>query len=187
MIFGDTLYTPRLMLRRVTEDDLPTFLEWSGSKTANGAYLTPENISYEQGLDAVRNGIYWSHGNRIFMIADRENRLIGTIHFWLRSEKMDCAVIALKISEPDLRNQGYGTEAQKYLTIWLFERMKLASVEMYTDINNHPQQRCLEKLGFLQVETLNYDDHQVNRLGYLYRLDKQRFADIPIYRYHYEE
>ena len=52
--------------------------------------------------------------------------------------------MALKISEPEMRNKGYGTEAQKYAIIQLFTRMKLQRVEMYTDIDNQSQQRCLQ-------------------------------------------
>jgi len=94
--------------------------------------------------------------------------------------------MAVKIADPEQRNKGYGTEAQKYLIIHLFSRLKARSVEMYTDINNRPQQRCLTKLGFELVETLNYDDHQVKRVGHLFRMDVAHFSNNPVYRYHYE-
>ena len=57
---------------------------------------------------------------------------------------------------------------------------------MYTDINNRPQQRCLAKLGFSLIESLGYDDHQVQRVGHLFRLDAAAFSRHPLYRYHYE-
>ena len=187
MILSDSIYTPRLQLRRITEGDLPQFVAWSHSREAHGEYLTPECIDPERGLENIRNSVYWNPTNRIFFVTKKDTTPLGTIHYWLRTEKKDCAVMAVKISELKWRNQGFGTEAQKYLILWLFERMKMSSVEMYTDINNHPQQSCLKKLGFVQVETLSYDDHHVNRVGYLFRLDRSRFADTPIYRYHYEE
>jgi RimJ/RimL family protein N-acetyltransferase len=95
-------------------------------------------------------------------------------------------VIKIKITTPEQRGKGYGTEAQKYLIINLLDRLRLDEVEMYTDINNKAQQRCLGKLGFELIESLVYDDHQVRRLGHRYRLPKQRYLTHPIYRYHYE-
>jgi RimJ/RimL family protein N-acetyltransferase len=64
--------------------------------------------------------------------------------------------------------------------------MKLAEVEMYTDINNKAQQRCLQKLGFQLVQSLGYDDHQVHRLGHLYRLGNEQYQLHPVYQYVYE-
>ncbi len=86
-----------------------------------------------------------------------------------------------------MRNKGYGTEAQKYAIIQLFTRAKLQGVEMYTDIDNLSQQRCLNKLGFQLANSLNYDDHRVQRVGYLFRIDAATFSNTPIYHYHYEQ
>ena len=95
-------------------------------------------------------------------------------------------MMAVKIADPVQRCKGYGTEAQKYVIIHLFAKEKVESIEMYTDINNRPQQRCLAKLGFSLIESLGYDDHQVQRVGHLFRLDAAAYAHHPLYRYHYE-
>lgn len=186
MIFGDKILTPRLKLRRIVESDLPLFVAWSHSETAHGQYLTPERIDARLGLGQIASGAYWNEENRVFLIELKEEKPLGTLHYWLRSERKGCAVMALKISEPDMRNKGYGTEAQKYAIIQLFTQMKLQHVEMYTDINNRPQQRCLHKLGFELVDSLHYDDCRVQRVGHLYRLDAATFCKTAIYQYHYE-
>lgn len=185
-IFGDRLLTPRLVLRKVGAGDIPLLVGWSGSVAAHGEYLTPECLEQTQGHHNVASGTYWNDSNRLFIVEKLDGEPIGTIHYWLRSENRSCGVVALKISDPSQRNQGFGTEAQKYLVIYLFDRLKLQRVEMYTDINNRPQQRCLAKLGFELVESLQYDDHQVQRLGHLYRLDVERYQRTSMYRYHYE-
>ncbi|PHR28512.1 MAG: GNAT family N-acetyltransferase [Desulfotalea sp.] len=187
MIFGDKLLTPRLRLRRVYEQDLPLLLEWSNSCTAHGDFLTPERLDHCSGLSQISTGMLWHDDNRVFLVELKDGSALGTLHYWLRSESKRCGVIALKISDPEKRNNGYGTEAQKYVIINLFERMKLESVEMYTDINNLAQQRCLKKLGFELVETLMYDDRQVRRLGHLFRLDATTYSKLLYYQYHYEE
>jgi RimJ/RimL family protein N-acetyltransferase len=187
MIFGDKLLTPRLSLRRVQQEDLSLLVDWSNSSDAYGDYLTPEGLDRELVQEQVLSGRLWSDENRLFLVEIKDGPTIGTVHYWLRAERKKCGVMALKIADPGKRNNGYGTEAQKYVIINLFERLKLEVVEMYTDINNLPQQRCLRKLGFELVETLTYDDHQINRVGHLFRLDHQAYSKSLYYQYHYEE
>lgn len=187
MIYGDKIMTPRLRLRRLAESDLPLYLAWSNSELAHGGYLTPERENEAWGRESIVSGRYWNDINRVFIIERRNEQAIGTLRYWLRPERKSWAVMAVKICEPSMRNRGYGTEAQKYLIIQLFQRMKMQGVEMYTDINNTCQQRCLKKLGFELSETLSYDDHQVRRVGHLFRLDAAGFDRNPLYRYHYEE
>lgn len=189
MIFGDKIMTPRLRLRRLVERDLPLFISWSNSDTAHGEYLTPDRIDVRDGRDIIASGACWQEQNRVFLIELKDAQPvqpIGTLRYWLRPERKSCAVMAVKIADPEQRNRGFGTEAQKYLVIHLFQRLKAQSVEMYTDINNRSQQRCLAKLGFKLVETLHYDDHQVRRVGHLFRIDAAAFANNPVYQYHYE-
>lgn len=179
--------TPRLRLRKVEEGDLDQLIAWSNSAEAYGAYLTPERLDERQGWAAYESGALWNEEHKLFIIELKENwQPIGTLHYWLRSEKKNCAVMALKITEQDWRNKGYGTEAQKYAIAQLFNRLKLDRVEMYTDINNGAQQRCLRKLGFELVESLCYDDREIKRVGHLYRIDSRSFATTPMYHYHYE-
>lgn len=187
MMFGDKILTPRLKLRRIIADDLSFFVAWSNSETAHGKYLTPDCIDASRGLANIVSGAYWNNENRMFIIELKDEKPIGTLHYWLRSEQTGCAVMAVKISEPDMRNKGYGTEAQKYAIIQLFARVKMQKVEMYTDIDNGPQQRCLKKLGFQLVDSLRYDDHRIQRVGHLFRIDAATFARTSIYHYHYEQ
>jgi len=185
-IFGDNIFTPRLNLRKITADDLALIVSWSNSDSAHGPFLTPDKLSLEAGREKIASGVFWNDKNKTFFIQHRDGTPMGTITYWLRSEKNECAVIKVKITIPEQRGKGYGTEAQKYLIINLFERLRLDEVDMYTDINNKAQQRCLSKLGFELIESLAYDDHQVRRLGHLYRLPRQRYQSHPVYRYHYE-
>ncbi|MDP3479832.1 MAG: GNAT family N-acetyltransferase [Desulfoprunum sp.] len=182
MIFSDKIMTPRLRMRRLVEQDLPLLVDWSNSEIAHGEYLTPDRIDGRDGRDNIVNGAYWHKQNRLFLIELKNDQPIGTLHYWFRPERRNCAVMAVKIADPQQRNKGYGTEAQKNLIIQLFQRLRVESVEMYTDINNRPQQRCLIKLGFELVETLSYDDHQVKRVGHLFRIDAFTFANNPVYR-----
>lgn len=186
MIFGNKIMTPRLILRRVTEEDLPLLVDWSNSDMAHGKYLTPDRMDMQTGRENILAGTFWRETSRLFIIELKQQEPIGTLHYWLRSGQGSCAVMSIKICNPDHRNRGYGTEAQKYMIIHLFTRMKLQTLEMYTDIRNKPEQQCLAGLGFEQVETLSYDDQHVKRLGHLYRIKAEAFAKNPVYHYYYE-
>lgn len=183
-IFGDRIFTIRLQLRRIEADDLPLLTAWSNDPLAWGDYLTPKRLSADQLESRLQSGRWWTERNKTFLIELRQGTPIGTIHFWLRSEDPTTAVMTVKIARPEERGKGYGTEAQKYLILFLFNRLAIKQVEMYTDANNSAQQRCLQKLGFELSQALPYTDQQVQRVGYLYRLCRQRFAAAPLYQHH---
>lgn len=185
-LFDDRIFTRRLALRKIEAEDLPLFVLWSNSWEAYGNYLTPERLTDSEAVEHLKFGLFWNNVSRTYFIVLREGPPIGTIHFWLRPEKRRTIVVALKIALPSCRNQGFGTEAQKFLIMYLFERMEVECIEFYTDLDNHAQQRCLQKLGFDIAETLTYEDRDVTRTGYLYRLDAHGFKRHPYYRYHYE-
>jgi RimJ/RimL family protein N-acetyltransferase len=125
--------------------------------------------------------------DRTFLIEKRQCATpIGTIHYWLRQTLPDTAMFSVKIAKPEQRGNGYGTEAQKFLIIHLFEQMGIRNVEMFTDINNAAQQRCLNKLGFTIIDSQAYGDHEVVRTGYLFQLNYQDYQQKAIYRFHYE-
>jgi len=185
-IFGNRLFTIRLQLRRIEAQDLQLLAEWSNDPLAYGDHLTPKNYSVEELNVQLQAGVLWSERHKTFLIELRDGTPIGTVQYWIRAEEPDTAVMAIKIARPEERCKGYGVEAQKYLVLFLFSRLSIHRVDMYTDVNNAAQQRCLQKLGFNQVQALPYADHQVQRLGYLYRLGRQQFVNQPIYQHHYE-
>ena len=184
-IFGDRIFTIRLQLRRIEAGDLALLTEWSNDPAAWGDYLTPKRLSADQLENRLQSGRWWTERHKTFLIELRQGTPIGTIHFWIRPEDPATAVIAVKIARPGERGKGYGTEAQKYLILFLFNRLDIKQVEMHTDVNNIAQQRCLQKLGFEMTHAQPYVDHQVQRVGYLYRLCRHQFSHKTIYQHHY--
>jgi RimJ/RimL family protein N-acetyltransferase len=51
---------------------------------------------------------------------------------------------------PDGRGQGYGPEAQRLLATELFATTDVDRIEASTDVENHAEQRALEKAGFVR-------------------------------------
>lgn len=184
-LVGDRLFTPRLCLRRLEDSDLPLVVEWSYNSEAYGEYLTPEKLDVELVRQKLKCGILWNRHEKLFLIVQRDSKEnIGTIHYWQKPADTNTAVMALKIALPHKRGNGYGLEAQKYVIIYLFDRVGFRQIQMYTDINNKVQQHCLTRLGFELSESLVYDDHQVQRTGYLYCLTLDRYLEQPVYKYH---
>jgi RimJ/RimL family protein N-acetyltransferase len=187
-LFGDKLYTPRLSLGKIRKENLSFLVDWSSSEIACGSYLTPEKYSFEQMKNQIQSGVFWSDNEKLFFVETKEDgRPIGTAHFWQPSRGGTTVHMALKVALPEERGQGYGTEIQKYLIIHIFDRLgQIKAIEMYTDINNSIQQRCLYKLGFELVESLVYEDQQEKRTGHLFRLTIEQYHSHPIYQFHYE-
>jgi len=186
-LYGDTLFTRRLALAKLGEDDLNTIVDWSKCRKACGSYLTPENYNLEQMRKQLASGVYWNENEKLFLVKTKDEELsIGTAHYWRPSSGVKSVTIALKVALPEERKKGYGTEIQKFLIMYVFDRLSIESIEMYTDINNIPQQRCLKKLGFDLSESLTYDDLKIKRTGHLYRLTFEQYQKHPIYQFHYE-
>lgn len=186
-LYGDKLFTRRLILAKLQDSDIATLICWSNSDKACGPYLTPEQYNHEQMQTQLATGAFWSQQEKLFLVSTKnEQKAIGTAHYWQHSPGKKSVTLALKVALPEERGKGYGTEIQKFLIMYVFDRLALDSIEMYTDINNIPQQRCLKKLGFELCESLTYDDLHIKRTGHRYSLSVDQYKNHPIYQFHYE-
>ena len=186
-LYGNKLFSRRLTLSKIEESDIATLVGWSKSCEACGSYLTPENYNLEQMRKQIASDAYWNENEKLFLVTTKDNnKAIGTAHYWQPSRGKKSVTMALKIALPEERGKGYGTEIQKFLIMYVLDRLSVEFIEMYTDINNIPQQRCLKKLGFDLSESLTYDDLKVRRTGHLYCLTAEQYKKHPIYQFHYE-
>jgi RimJ/RimL family protein N-acetyltransferase len=186
-LYKETIYTNRLRLRKVTQGDLPLLVAWSQSQEAHGEYLTPTLHSLSDFMLQWESGTLWNPRNKTYLIELRHTETpLGLIHHWQKEGLPTHVAMALKIARPEERCKGYGTEAQKFLIMHLLDHAEARIIDMHTDIGNHAQQRCLAKLGFANVKALEYQDQQMLRTGFIYRLTRETYMTQPIYRYHYE-
>lgn len=177
-MLGNRIFTKRMILRRIEKDDLQTISEWSCSQDAHGDYLTPENRSCLECTELWQNNSFWNERSKTLIMELKEpGQAIGTIRYWQKQNDHRTALVALKVAIPSFRGQGLGTEAQLGLINFLFKQAHCQSVEMFTDIDNVPEQRCLEKLGFSFVSVQSYEDHDLERQGRLYRLTSKEYDE----------
>lgn len=183
----DKIFAKRLFLRRMNEIDLDLFVSWSNSDIASGKFLSPEKYTKSVCQSKFENNYFWNDESKTYIIELKEEISIGVIHYWIKPEDDRVAMIALKIAYPEHRGKGYGTESQIILIKHLFDIKSFSLIEMLTDIDNIPEQRCLSILGFDHVKTQIYDDCYVERVGYVYQLNIDKYKSLPIYRYYFEE
>jgi RimJ/RimL family protein N-acetyltransferase len=177
----NTIFAKGVSLRRIREEDLGLLTAWSSSREAHGDYLSVEGFSLLDWQVKFAEHGFWRRASRAYIIELLKGGAIGTTNFWRRSEKPDTAVISIKIAIPEFRGHGYGYAAQKALINHLFKQEKIDKIEVYTDINNLPQQKCLAKLGFMVVESLRYQDQTTWRDGMLCRLTREQFDSLIVY------
>ncbi len=174
----DRIFTTRLGLRKIMEEDLELLSDWSFSEAAHGKYLSPEKHSYQDCYERWKNNTYWNDHSKTLIIELKEkNHPLGTIRWWQKPNDRTTVMVALKVAEPEFRGQGFGTEAQRGLIHCLFTKRHYNAVEMFTDIDNTPEQRCLSKLGFTLTDVQTYEDQKVQRQGRVYRLTRPEYDD----------
>lgn len=74
-----------------------------------------------------------------------KNQLIGTIGFYRGFENEEGEIGYMLL--PEFRNKGITTLIAKHLLLFAEQEMQLNSVCAYTDKENHPSQKVLEKIG----------------------------------------
>ncbi len=138
-------------LRVVTQADLPLLDAWENDIAYNSEYNTfglrgegsQEKHFAEDGFMSARYGK--------LLIVTQEGTVVGTISYhqtgYGPNDGSRCYNIGISLLA-DHRGKGYGTEAQKLITDYLFSTYPIMRVEASTDVTNRAEQRSLEKAGF---------------------------------------
>ncbi len=143
-----------VILRPVTEDDLPWLDQLSNDPAATGphewhGWHNPGHWRRqwaEDGLLADRGGTMMViHGtDRAGMITWRKT-ITGQVSY--------CWAIGIGLA-PEFRRRGYGSRAQRLLARYLFAHTQVNRIEATTEITNIGEQRALEKAGFTREGVL---------------------------------
>ena len=146
----------KVVLRAPTVDDVPLLDTWRGDPVAEGPYNDfglGRRGSYRE---AVAEGtLIDANGGLLMVVADDEP--IGTVT-WRRASygptaESACWNIGISLV-PSGRGRGIGGVAQRLLADHLFETTDVNRIEASTDVTNVPEQRALEKAGFVREGVL---------------------------------
>lgn len=118
-----------------------------------------------------------SADEQLFVIVGvKENKPVGIIRFFNMNNLNRSAELGL-LMDPDYRRKGYGTEAARILTLWLFRTRDLNKVYANTSSLNKSAVGMLEKAGFKRDGILRHHYYYDGELrdGYLYSLLRYEF------------
>lgn len=144
---------PRVRLRDVTIDDADLLEAWE-TPEIRGEY-NEFGLPHRGSLrDVLTTGPLRNERNGT-LIVERvaDGRPVGTVSWhqvWYGPNDESCAWNIGIALVPDGRGQGMGPEAQRQLADLLFDTTVVDRVEASTDVMNIPEQRALEKAGFVR-------------------------------------
>jgi RimJ/RimL family protein N-acetyltransferase len=153
MLHGENIY-----LRPVRQDDLPIL----ATRTNDLAFLTEFNffgLHQHNGLEKQfqENGLLGSGRGILVVVTCESDQVVGDVSYrqvWYGPGDASMAYNVGIILAPEHRGKGYGVEAQRLLTDYLFSISPIMRVEASTDITNRAEQRALEKAGFTREGVL---------------------------------
>jgi RimJ/RimL family protein N-acetyltransferase len=93
------------------------------------------------------------HGMDELVVTDGDDRPIGTVSWHQVLHGPNVASIALDIGisiRPEFRGLGHGARAQRMVAEYLFRTFPVHRVQASTDVANIPEQRSLERAGFVR-------------------------------------
>ena len=176
------IYTEQLVLTQVEKLDVGFLSYCLSSSEARGPFLSATPIEPWRVEKKRLSGAYWNDDSKTFIIKLKKAQTrIGIFHYWIKPNDRSTAMYAVQIAVAEQRNLGYGTEVQLAAIKSLFRIPSIENIEVYTDMNNLAEVRCLEKLGFRYCESKTYLDMNIERTGNLYRLtrtDRQKMESF---------
>lgn len=164
----------RVYLRPMVEDDASYVVKWRNDPSIRKWMFNQELLTVESHLKWFFNK---DNSNRFdYIICDKAtNNPIGTLNF--TNIENDTAEAGKMIGNKDYWGKGYAKES---FILWLkygFEKIGLSKIYVRTMVNNIPNIKLNEKLGFkIKEETIIlHDENRYNVL--IMELNKQSFKD----------
>jgi ribosomal-protein-alanine N-acetyltransferase len=168
------LYTERLVLRQLSQDDAPAIHELRSDPQVNAfvdrAYSTgledaKAHINKIEGLVKANESIYWA-------ISLKENAaLIGTICFWNLDIENDIAEIGYELL-PQYHGQGIMLECIKKVIEFGFSKMGVKVITAFPASKNLASIRLLEKVNFKINNSVYNNMHEDAHTLLTYTLEK---------------
>lgn len=141
-----TIRTDRLIIRPMTEEDVPALKEWMSDKSIytywgkgpSKAELNPE-LLFEKEEKPTKSF-------HLGAALKDDDKVVGDLWVYL-IEKDRMASVAIRLSK-GVHGCGYGTEALRAITRFCFEHTELRRLWTEVDVRNVASCRILEKCGY---------------------------------------
>lgn len=144
---------PSVRLRDITLADADLVDAWAADPVVISEFNDFGGPPHQLPRDVLAAGPLRNDRNGMLMIELSDGTPIGTVG-WHRVNygpppRSDAWNIGIHLV-PEARGQGYGSRAQRLVAQWLFANTDLNRVEASTDVENVPEQRALEKAGYVR-------------------------------------
>jgi RimJ/RimL family protein N-acetyltransferase len=178
----ETLYTPRLCLRKLTMADVLLYYERIGSSAKVTKYMLfsphrdiSESVaSIEKALQRYREGKCYR-----FCIALREtDELIGIIEPLRFDERDDSCSFAYMLAE-EFWGQGYGTEVLTAVFDFLFNKMDIKRIEADHMAENAASGAVMRKAGMIRCGMIprKYEKNGIFHDAVCYEISREQWLN----------
>jgi RimJ/RimL family protein N-acetyltransferase len=169
----------RVSIRPVAKEDLPTICGWWNDPTVMRELRAEK---FKPSLEYIVERLWpiWKEPSldqyHEFVIHFGD-KAIGEIGYALDDADQSIASVDIKIGDPSLWGQGFGTEAMTLLITYLFEHVKVRCIKAQPGDWNKSSMRLFEKCGFTESkrEWVPANDVFDGGVGVTMLLDRDRF------------
>jgi len=138
----------KINLRLMKMEDIAECVEMFNDLEQRGEFYTLRLLSVEKYRRDMAENNLWGNDSGDMLITDKSDRMLGKISFWKSSYYMEGYEIGYNIFQSTDRGKGYGSEALKVFTEYLFQAKPVRRLELNCDPGNKSSSRIAEKCGF---------------------------------------
>ncbi|MCR2807087.1 GNAT family N-acetyltransferase [Paenibacillus soyae] len=141
-------------LRLIQEEDLPELVVLMNDLEHRSEHLGVE-LHHERKLQSYyAEAGYWEADFGRMLIVDKSGRMLGAITFFKATGDSEGYEIGYQIYRKDDRGKGYGTEALRLFSSYVFELKPIQRLQICTAKENAAARRIAEKCGFVYEGTM---------------------------------
>jgi RimJ/RimL family protein N-acetyltransferase len=138
----------KINLRLVYERDLDEVYANIVNLDNRGEYFPQTLTSQTEFKNNFTQTGFWSENFGRFLIVSKENHLLGSIYFFKIAIYSDALELGYILFDPSNYGKGYGTEALKLMTDYLFNTKTLNRIQLAIAPAHEPSIKVAIKIGF---------------------------------------
>lgn len=143
----------KVILRPIQEQDWSLIEEWGQSREALWGPFQRFQLDHMPLLRAAfqQTGLFQRESGLLLFETLTEQRVIGFVRFTLipyPDHDLPHPEIGFGIPDASARGKGYAQEAIRLIVDYLFSGYPIERISAFTDIENIPAQRVMERTGF---------------------------------------
>ena len=141
-------------IRLITEADVKELISLVNNLAERGDHISSRMFVEPTYLKRIKEDGWWIDNEGSMVITDKKDKLLGHIGFFDGIRHEAGFEIGYSIFHEADRGKGYGTQALRIFSAYLFELKPIARLHMMTVVGNVASRRIAEKCGFKHEGTL---------------------------------